>query len=310
MTYEDFKNAIFEHFRSIVATDTKVSLNQVIKNNGLLLDSLTILPPNQLIAPSIYLNDFYQNYLQGESLESIYGKILQIYEDNKFPHTKEISHLLDFNQVKSMIAYRLINYQANKQLLCDIPHLAYLDLAVVFYLLIDDAEFGEATALIHNEHLTMWDIDTATLYEIATKNTPVLLPFEFTSMNQLITHLLLEELKQNELEEDLDQIHNLLETLSSEEEQMYVLSNHKKYYGASVLLYPNVLEEIATKLQNDFFILPSSIHETIIVPFTDQLEKETLQEMVKEINKTEVDEVDRLSDNVYIYSRDLHEIQI
>jgi hypothetical protein len=209
-----------------------------------------------------------------------------------------------------MIAYRLINYQANKQLLYDIPHLAYLDLAVVFYLLIDDADFGEATALIHNEHLSMWDIDTATLYEIATKNTPVLLPFEFTSMNQLITHLLLEELKQNELEKDLDQIHNLLETLSTEEEQMYVLSNHKKYYGASVLLYPNVLEEIAIKLQNDFFILPSSIHETIIVPFTDQLEKETLQEMVTEINRTEVDEVDRLSDNVYIYSRDLHEVQI
>lgn len=309
-TYQEFKTAIMNHFQDKMGKEVKVAINQVIKNNNLIYDALIILSKDEVITPSIYLNSFYDSYVNGEDLCVICEQIYNLYQTNRFPVGQELPHFLDFENAKSMIAYRLINYKENTRLLKEIPHIAYLDLAIVFYLLIDQTGFENTTALIRNNQLMLWNINTTELYDIAIENTPDLLPYEFTSMSKLMARLFIENFDKDELNsEEFDRLFELLQGVCSNEDQMYVLSNKQRFYGAAALLYPDMLEMIAKKLDNDFFILPSSIHEVIILPFTDKLEKEDLIEMVHEVNATEVDQIDRLSNTVYIYSRQTHDIQ-
>ena len=89
---------------------------------------------------------------------------------------------------------------------------------------------------------------------------------------------------------------------------MYVLSNQQKLFGAACMLYPGVLKEFAKKLQNDFFILPSSVHEIILVPAEKGTDKDTLREIVTDINRTQVAEDEVLADSVYYYNRDKEQI--
>lgn len=309
MNYQEFKTAIVEYFQSQMEEEVKISINQVIKNNNLVYDALIILSKDEVLTPSIYLNSFYDSYVNGEDFLSICEKIHHLYETNRFPKDQEPPHFLDFENAKSMIAYRLVNYNENTRLLEEIPHIAYLDLAIVFYLLIDQNGLENTTALIRNSQLMLWNINIEELYDIAIENTPALLPYEFTSMSKIMARLFIENFNKEDLySEEFDRFFELLQNMCSKEEQMYVLSNKQRFYGAAVILYPNILETIAKKLDNDFFILPSSIHEVIVLPFTDQLEKEDLIEMVHEVNTTEVDQIDRLSNSVYIYSRQTHEI--
>ena len=91
---------------------------------------------------------------------------------------------------------------------------------------------------------------------------------------------------------------------------MWVLTNKERVFGASALLYDNQLEKVAEKIKEDFYILPSSIHEVIIVPKKYGAPKDYMVKMVREINGENLDMEERLADNVYFYSIDTKELQI
>jgi len=84
-------------------------------------------------------------------------------------------------------------------------------------------------------------------------------------------------------------------------EPMYVVSNTQRIYGAAVILYEGVLEAFAKKIGGDFYILPSSIHETLFIPANTGIEQEELLKMVREVNEKEVSPDEELSDHVYRY---------
>ena len=90
---------------------------------------------------------------------------------------------------------------------------------------------------------------------------------------------------------------------------MYVLSNKQKLQGAACMFYPDILKNFAEEKNSDLYILPSSIHEVILLPAVGDLEKEGLLEMVTEINKTQVQECDVLADSVYYYNRKLQQLE-
>ena len=90
---------------------------------------------------------------------------------------------------------------------------------------------------------------------------------------------------------------------NSEDDDMFVISNTSKIFGASCVLYPGVLEKFAAEKDADIFVLPSSIHEMILVPEKEDQDYSTLPNIVKETNRTEVDPEEVLSDSVYYYDR-------
>ena len=75
------------------------------------------------------------------------------------------------------------------------------------------------------------------------------------------------------------------------------------------MIYDSVLEDAGRKLESDFWLLPSSIHECILVPSDVSMTKEELEAMVHHVNEIEVTREEYLSDSVYFYQRDLHKLE-
>lgn len=295
---EDFFALVRECVSKYMGEDYQVTLHTVEKNNGLCLHGLIIMEEGKNAAPTIYLEDYYCDYAEGKSMGEIVERIVQVYEEHRDKLNIDFSFFSDYEKVKPHIMYKLLNYKANQKLLEDIPHMNYLDLAVVFYVKIDDDVIGNGSVLIHNNHADMWQVNESQLYEVAEKNTPKLLKSCFSSMENV-----LDEMMGGDISADL------LDTEEISPNDIYILTNRQKLFGASCLLYDGLVKKISDKLSSSLYIIPSSIHELIIIPQkTFPQERENLIELVKTVNSTEVDVTERLSDNVYVYQRDTEEM--
>lgn len=299
MVYEIFQTKITNSLQSHLGSDYALLLQKVPKNNGTLLDGLCITRKEQKVSPTIYLNSYYERYLEGIPFNSIVEEILQIYQDNMSVTNLDFSVLNDFTQLREKVVYKLIHTASNKDLLNTIPSIPYLDLSIVFYLYLGKNEAGQMTALIHNDHMKAWGTDTGELYHLSLINTPKLLPAQLRSMAAVMRSIAKEHLGSDYREEFIDDLLSA-PTVSP----LYVLTNSSGICGACTILYPNQLKNFANMVEKDLVILPSSIHEVLLIPYNDTISFAELAHMVSHINRAEVPVEDRLSDQVYLYSRD------
>lgn len=291
MEYREFVEYIKMNAGYIAGEGGNITINHVIKNNGCEMDGLVIMEKGKDIAPTIYLDSFYELYTNGENIKNIIRKIEVIYEQNKNNVTFDVNILKHFDTIKDKIVYKVVNYRSNEKLLEQVPHKRILDLAVVFYCLLDNEYGRSATALIYNNNLKNWNVTIDDVYKAALKNTPDLLHSKISSMAALF-----EKCGVNVDGEEVD----LKDYVPSD---MYVLTNESKLNGAACILYENVLYDFAQKLGADLYILPSSVHEVILLPKLSMFEKDELVNMVKEVNTEGVAADEVLSDHVYEYNR-------
>ena len=274
MNYTEFMNAMLCEIRGQVDAQVRTELYTVTKNNGTRRTGILFKQEDSNLAPTIYLEEFYQKYLKGQQVPDLADSICSIYQEIRVKKTCDCQNLFDFNHVKEHIVYKLIRRDANEELLKQIPYEPFLDLAVVYYIQIDNTRFGSAAIQIRNEHLRYWRVEKEEIRRLAEKNTPRIYPAQIQKIVRF----------------------------------MYVATNEQCSLGAAVMRYPDFLEKVRGMIRGDFYILPSSIHEVILVPESFGMEPERMQEMVKEINQTGVAPEEVLSDSVY-YS-DGEEIRI
>ena len=291
MEYKEFVEYIKMNAGYIAGEGGNITINHVIKNNGCEMDGLVIMEKGKDIAPTIYLDSFYELYTNGENIKNIIRQIEVIYEQNKNNVTFDVNILKHFDTIKDKIVYKVVNYRSNEKLLEQVPHKRLLDLSVVFYCLLDNEYGRSATALIYNNNLKNWNVTIDDVYKAALKNTPDLLHSKISSMAALF-----EKCGVNVDGEEVD----LKDYVPSD---MYVLTNESKLNGAACILYENVLYDFAQKLGADLYILPSSVHEVILLPKLSMFEKDELVNMVKEVNTEGVAADEVLSDHVYEYNR-------
>jgi PIN domain nuclease of toxin-antitoxin system len=301
LAYEDFLYSLKQEAMTYLGDEYQIELKHVLKNNGVILDGLLIRKGTQAVSPSIYLNQYYEQYCEGRDFSEIGEEILGAYEASQEESIQiGLNFKFEYEQIKSSITYRLINYEKNKHLLKKVPHLRILDLAVTFHCIVRNDKDGIGTIRITNEHQHNWEVSVVSLWELASMNTRRLFPAVIRPMEDIVYDLM----NRNNLEEE-----NVLEDYNpTQSSNMYVLTNDKGINGATCLLYRDTLEEFSRKLDCDFYILPSSIHEVILVPQVKNETidfmnaKERLKEMVREINETQVAVEEVLSDTVYEYS--------
>lgn len=274
MNYTEFMNAMLCEIRGQVDAQVRTELYTVTKNNGTRRTGILFKQEDSNLAPTIYLEEFYQKYLKGQQVPDLADSICSIYQEIRVKKTCDCQNLFDFNHVKEHIVYKLIRRDANEELLKQIPYEPFLDLAVVYYIQIDNTRFGSAAIQIRNEHLRYWRVEKEEIRRLAEKNTPRIYPAQIQKIVRF----------------------------------MYVATNEQCSLGAAVMRYPDFREKIRGMIRGDFYILPSSIHEVILVPESFGLEPERMAEMVKEINQTGVAPEEVLSDSVYYF--DGEEIRI
>lgn len=292
MTYQQFVEAVASQINSISNGPIYAEVRATIKNNNVERIGLTIHEAEVNISPTLYLEEFYQKFLDGETVFDLTYEIMDVYEEIRFEHSWELDHILDYETISDKIAFKLIHLRENLPLLQNVPFVRYQDLVIVFYLLVDVNPCGSGTILITNDMKKSWNVTVQDLYNAALHNTPQLFPADFRPMCCFVSEL--------------------LDTTCTYEDccnnDMYILTNSAKQYGASVILYPNLLNEISEELGEDLFLIPSSIHEFIIIPCSCSPSKEELNQMVKEINKTELPDDEFLSDHIYLLPHNYREL--
>lgn len=298
-TFEAFVVAVKEAVETICVSCT-VSVNEVTKNNGLMLTGITIKSEDTNIAPTIYINKMYEEHVAGTSIVELVNRIISIYEENRVHSDFDVSSITDFNKVQDKICFKLVNAERNKDLLKRVPYVPFHDLAVVFYILLSCEASGNATVTIKNDMLSTWGIDDINeIYELAKHNTARLLKATVSNMFDVLMGIA----EENPDSMDKDFVDSLFEMNVYEDSAspMFVATNRQKVQGSSVMLYDGLLATFSEKIGGDFFVLPSSVHELIFVPCLNGIDADSLLEMVSCVNASEVSEEDFLSNHVYRY---------
>lgn len=282
MTYYQFVQEVETKIKEVIRDDIEVCAHAAEKNNGIIRKGIMLTEQGINISPTIYLEEYYRQFQNGDSLDAIAEDIMRLYQEVRFRKTWDTGKITAYEKVKDKIIYRLVNRKANEKLLKNVPYVPYLDLAIVFCVLLEVTKYGTATMAVSSEHARMWGVSREELLERASENTCRILPDDFSAMSRVI-----EELSGVSQEDG--------------EEYMYVLSNRLRSHGAAAILYNQRLEGIGTYLKSNYYVLPSSIHEVIIVPEDAAPGMEMLAQMVSEINRTQVACEEVLSDSVYYY---------
>lgn len=218
------------------------------------------------------LDNAYEKHLHGEPLDEA---VTAIADFLTLPvKTEEYSFLNDWDAVKDKLFIRLSNAEWNKAALENAPHKRLLDLAVTYHILIDADLESQSTSMVSYNMLKRWGIDTSELDEATMVSAPKLFPADISHIGKYVW-------------------------FPDNNAKMIVITNEKMVDGAAAILYPGVLDKLHQMLGDMFILFPSSIHELLAVPYKGE-SADDLKKMVRMINKTRVDEPDRLSDNVYL----------
>lgn len=286
MNLQAFSKKILEMIQDKLTNGQRTEIISVPKNNGTIMQGLIIYSSESNISPTIYLEGFYALYIKNMPLSTIVDKIWDLYQKSIPQKQIDMSFFQNYDQVKERIFYKLINFEKNKNRLSDMPHLHFWDLAIIFCYAFSSDELGDGTIQINNSHLNHWGVQVEDLMRDAETNTPRIFPHIFLSINtvmkQLMPDITLDEPSDN---------------------SMYILTNSIKTNGATAILYPHVLSQIAQKMMCDFYIIPSSIHELLILPQHDnkELPMQFLHQTISLINSSDVEPEDILSDYPFFY---------
>ena len=292
MKWEAFIIEVKRSLESKIKEDENVKIQHVHKNNGVMLTGVCIFKKGGKITPTIYLEDYYEKYLGGLELDDIVNSILKKHRSLQKVECTDLQFFSNFEEVKKRIVFRLVNLERNRERLKEMPYMEYLDLAIVFYCHVSMEKESHAAIPVYTRHMKMWNVKKEELWKLAKKNTQRLYPCELIPMEQMVFEML-QEL-------DVDDV----ETDSILPVPMYILTNEYRLNGAATVLYKNVLEDFAKACNGDFYLLPSSIHEVILVPAKECNSLEEMTQMVQDVNQTQVEAEELLADHAYYYSRD------
>lgn len=292
MNFEDFCDEISGHI-SYYLPDydvESVKVEKVIKNNGVECTGVIIILKGENIAPNIYLDYYFMLYKQGRSLDDILTMLSEEYVRARTT-MKNSDFDIDMDNLRQNIILKLVNYDRNKDKLNDCPYIMYMDMAITFRYVVKCDEFGVASALVGNKDLARMGIDIDELYEIAMENTRRDFPEKIRCMDEILP-----DMKDICIDE-------------ADRKKLYVLTNELGINGATTILYKDVIKDFANKVGKSLFIMPSSIHEMLLL-CSDGVDKNRLKALVKEVNKYIVTEMDFLSDSVYFYDLEADKITI
>jgi len=305
MTFERFCDAIKNSVGDYLPTSLQykdIELMKVIKANDTELTGLCVWLKDGL-SPTIYLEDFYTAYEADEiTMDEALGRIATIvYEDSKADRNIQriIDNFGDFNLVKGKLLPRVINSDNNEMYLKDHPSTNKGDLTVVYYLdLGGDEKGGRMSIVITNDILNHWGVSIDEIDKKAMENfnanskTTVK-----TMLDTMIEMMGLETLKEAIGEEAIWEMKNNPDQL--------IISNESKINGATNLLDTDALDKVA-KGYGDFYILPSSVHECILLrkdAMREDVGIDDLRQMVAVVNETKVAPNERLSYDVFEYDK-------
>ncbi len=302
MNMEEFTNKILKEVLDMVKDSFDVKITENRKNNGVIRPALSAAAQNGHGGPSIYLDNYFEGCKAGDmkigdAAADVYRQVME--HGNDVVDLNLLELVRKWEKAEPRIFAKLVNREMNGDILTEIPYREFLDLAVAYYVEVGGLPGGNGMAAftVSRKIMEEWGQDEESLYRTACSNMRLSGGPLLEDMDKVMQELVMEYIPFVSLE-------NLPVP------DMYVLTNRKNLYGAAELLDGRTLEEIGDKLGRDYVVLPSSLHECIIVPSDGERPYRELADMVRGINRECLDREEWLSDHVYLYSREEKELKI
>ena len=292
MDFEDFKKNLKEDLKYELADkgieNVKIRVQESEKLNQK-YEALEITQADSIIGVSLNLNDAFSKYEGGTS----YGGILDHMSDSIVEGFGagpgfDVNSITDYDQMKEKLSMEVVSAERNAELLAHVPHEEMEDMAVVYRLVVDKNPERNGTVLVTDALMEQFGVTHEQLKNDAMQNAPEIRPSEIKGMSEVLHEMMPDAV---EVEEN---------------EEMFVATVPDKIHGAGVIAYPNFMEDAAKKLGGDFFVLPSSIHEVLLVKDNGEMSAKELGDLVKNVNSSEVAPEERLTDHVYHYDSKEH----
>ena len=279
----DKKNRFYDEMKKCLMTlrpeEMEISFGRINKQNRKGLHSCTLQLPGAAAAPTFYFEDLYEAYLNGTAAEDIAESLINYARENNLDAIPGNIDIDDYECVKKNLGLVVIGEENNREYLKEMIYRKIEDLALIPIIFTNDRH-GTGCIKIREGFLKYWGVTANEVIEEAILNEPKILPPTFRQLNDILCcrH-----------EDDND-------------DELFVISNSYYAGGAAVAFYPGFLDCIGKALGKDLFILPSSVNELILVTDSGQ-DPEVLLQIVKEVNRTQVEPGDFLTDAVYHYGR-------
>ena len=289
--YDEIINAIREEIPEEIRDMMEVDIREIVKANDAVLHGVVIKAPEQAIVPTIYIEDCIKQLPEDFATKVLAEAIVSLYQVGmrEAPAVESLS--LEFDDIKDKLVVQLAEVDRNRDRL---KELAYkpLDNGMVMlaYVVVQEDERGSMRFAVTKDIVEGQNYDIDKMFETAMKNNePVLVDISDAIFSDGIEFA--ENLFDKEINDKLPDV-------------MYTLTNSSTNLGAAVLYYPDIQKRIGDMLQNSYYVLPSSIHELMILPCSVNDNPEFLRKMVKEANETVVNPQEVLSDRIFMYDRE------
>lgn len=287
---EYIKNHIKE-FLPLEYQDAEVTVKEVVKHNDRVMTGLTILKDGNHTAPTIYLEPYWEEVEKGRLLSSVMKEIAQIQQEGNIEESIDLSAMKDYANVKPMLSIRMCDPEKNTAYLKDKPYTVYGELAALYRIQVLKEGELNGSIVITNDIMRSWGITKGQLHEDAVQAEKEKNPACLYRMDDI----LFSAQTPNLLKEDA--------ALQMGDLPIFVLTNQDKSDGSGVMVQDGILEKVGELLGTDYYMLPSSIHEVLILPDNGNMDIKELESMVRDANATQVEPYELLSDKVQYYDR-------
>ena len=292
-TYEEFKEILQGRLQEEY-TDGEVYIQSVRKNNNTRKEGIIVWEKGEEVVSGINLKALYRCYQEMGDMELCVQLVKMLVSKKKELNLESIP--ATWEECQGRITMRLIHTEWNREYLQTVPHIEFLDLSVTFYLMLQKLEEGICTIPITNAFMEFLGISIEELHQEGLQNLREKGRFEIHTLSAYMAEL---------LEEGQDEP----ETVQTISEDSYVMLSDNRIFGSSGMLATEILMGFAERRNDDFYILPCSVHELILVPVSTNVSPDYLREVVQEVNEESVLPEERLSDAVYYFSRETGMVQ-
>lgn len=288
-TLEEFAQKLSEAIESsmnaIYGVDVIAQVSPVLKTNGEQL-GINVHFNDSNIAPTVYPEKVFEQYQEGFSLKEIADRMSK----SVFYAHKQSPEIPDFTleEAKKSITLTLVNTERNEQMLENTPHFEVGDLSAIPRWFISE----EASFVVHNDMVAKLMLTPDEVLQIGQANIDSQ-QFEIKPMQEILKEMFIKDGM------DPDMVDMMMP--ESDGPQMIVMSSQNHIQGSNSILSEDALNQVYDMLDGDYIVLPSSIHEVICVPVTEDMKPDDLRDMVHEVNMTQVASNEFLSDNIMKY---------
>ena len=286
MTFQEFTARMTEAVSDLYGDGAEISVQKVSKDNGVTLTGMTIrdkdIDRSSTVIPVVYLEPYYEKIQEGVPIHQLVRMLSETYEEAKQTGRRmDTSAFLSYAEAKGRLFCRLTGKEGTEDRLARMPHEDWQDLAVTYYVDVPSITGNSGVVQVTDSLLSHWGISEKTLRADAWKNTKEQKPMSIQPLGNVLAGMA-------GIGDHMDY-----------QSPLYLLSSPDAVFGAICAAYPEMTETAENTFQRNFYMLPSSVHEFLLLPDDGSTNAADLENMVRAINGTEVDEKDVLSNKVY-----------